>query len=302
MRDNQDSYDEQRSAAAARQFIRTALTPAAHVRTATMKSVRAQMRSPAPTIGASRTIREAARLMSAHNHGAIVVIDQDHRRVGILTERDVIDSVGAGQDPDAELAAHHRTLDVVFATSEWSLEQAAMTMVRAGFRHLVVVRQDQVIGMLSMRDIVRVWAKDVGQLVGTVRDGMTRLVLTIGPTHTLRETARLMSMRRVGAALVIDPQSAEVGILTERDVVKALGAGQDPDTELAAQHRTREVVFATSQWSLEQAAITMVRAGFRHLVITKDSEAVGMLSMRDIARVWADSHAAASTRDTYAEQ
>jgi CBS domain-containing protein len=119
-----------------------------------------------------------------------------------------------------------------------------------------------------------------------VRDGMTRLVLTIGPAHTLREAARLMSDRGVGAAVVIDPEHPGVGILTERDILDSLGAGQDPDTELAAAHRTADVVFASPQWTLEKAAATMVKAGFRHLVVLDGSEVTGLLSMRDIVRCW----------------
>jgi CBS domain-containing protein len=121
-----------------------------------------------------------------------------------------------------------------------------------------------------------------------VRDAMTRLVLTIGPAHTLREAARLMSARRVGAAVVIDDQHAGVGILTERDILDSLAAGQNPDTELAAQHRTVDVVFASPDWTLQQAAETMVQAGFRHLVVVEGQEVTGLLSMRDIVRVWAD--------------
>jgi CBS domain-containing protein len=121
-----------------------------------------------------------------------------------------------------------------------------------------------------------------------VRDGMSRLVLTIGPAHTLREAARLMSARRVGAAVVIDDQHAGVGILTERDILDSLGAGQDPDTELVAEHRTVDVVFAAPDRTLQQAAETMVRAGFRHLVVVDGQEVTGLLSMRDIVRVWAD--------------
>jgi CBS domain-containing protein len=117
---------------------------------------------------------------------------------------------------------------------------------------------------------------------------MSRLVLTIGPAHTLREAARLMSARRVGAAVVIDDQHAGVGILTERDILDSVGAGQDPDTELAAEHRTVDVVFAAPDWTLQQAAETMVRAGFRHLVVVDGQEVTGLLSMRDIVRVWAD--------------
>ena len=117
---------------------------------------------------------------------------------------------------------------------------------------------------------------------------MTALVLTIGPAHTLREAARLMSARRVGAAVVTDDQHAGVGILTERDILDSLGAGQDPDAELAAGHRTVDVVFASPEWTLQQAAETMVRSGFRHLVVIEGGEVIGLLSMRDIVRVWAD--------------
>ena len=117
---------------------------------------------------------------------------------------------------------------------------------------------------------------------------MTRLVLTIGPAHTLRQAARLMSARRVGAAVVIDDQHAGIGILTERDILDSVGTGQDPDTELVAQHRTTDVVFAGPDWTLQQAAETMVRSGFRHLVVVEGQEVTGLLSMRDIVRAWAE--------------
>lgn len=133
-----------------------------------------------------------------------------------------------------------------------------------------------------------------------VRDGMTTLVLTIGPAHTLREAARLMSAREVGAAVVVDDDHAGIGILTERDILDSIGAGQDPDTELAAAHRTGDVVFASPEWTLEQAAETMVRAGFRHLVVVENHGVTGLLSMRDIVRCWSgirangqEAHAAA---------
>jgi CBS domain-containing protein len=116
---------------------------------------------------------------------------------------------------------------------------------------------------------------------------MTALVLTIGPAHTLREAARLMSARRVGAAVVTDDQHAGVGILTERDILDSVGAGQDPDAEVAAGHRTVDVVFASPEWTLQQAAETMVKSGFRHLVVIEGGEVAGLLSMRDIVRVWA---------------
>jgi CBS domain-containing protein len=119
-----------------------------------------------------------------------------------------------------------------------------------------------------------------------VRNAMTEVVLTVGPGHTLREAAAAMSGRRVGAAVVVDPDAPGPGVITERDVLRSVGAGQDPDTERVADHLTSQLTFAAPDWSLERAAITMTRGGFRHLVVIRDSELVGMLSMRDIVRCW----------------
>ena len=121
-----------------------------------------------------------------------------------------------------------------------------------------------------------------------VRDGMSTMVLTVGPNHTLRQAAQAMAKRRVGAAVVVDPEAPTLGIITERDILLSIGDGQDPDTEHVADHLTSELVFAAPDWSLEEAAVAMVRGGFRHLVVTTGGEVAGLLSMRDIVRCWTD--------------
>ncbi len=117
---------------------------------------------------------------------------------------------------------------------------------------------------------------------------MSPAVLTVGPGHALRAVARLMSERKVGAAVVIDPDGSGPGIITERDILISLGAGQDPDEEPVAEHLTRDVVFAAPDWSLEEAAAAMVRGGFRHLIVLDAGEIVGILSVRDVVRCWTD--------------
>ena len=119
-----------------------------------------------------------------------------------------------------------------------------------------------------------------------VREGMTETVLTVGPGHTLQAAAAAMSRRNVGAAVVLDPEAPGPGVITERDILHSVAAGEDPSAELVANHQTAELTFASPDWSLEQAAATMVRGGFRHLVVVDGGELVGMLSMRDIVRCW----------------
>jgi CBS domain-containing protein len=119
-----------------------------------------------------------------------------------------------------------------------------------------------------------------------VRDGMSEVVLTIGPGHSLREAATAMTERRVGAAVVLDPEAPGPGLITERDILGSIATGQDPDAEQVAEHLTSELTFAHPDWSLEHAAAAMIKGGFRHLVVVDGGELAGMLSMRDIVRCW----------------
>jgi CBS domain-containing protein len=128
-----------------------------------------------------------------------------------------------------------------------------------------------------------------------VKDGMSRVVLSVGPAHTLRQAAKMMAAQHVGAAVVLDHDRSGIGILTERDILKSVGADQDPDVELAAGHQTHDVVFASPEWTLEEAAKTMVSGGFRHLVVVDSGEVIGLLSMRDIVRCWSMASAAAGS-------
>lgn len=119
-----------------------------------------------------------------------------------------------------------------------------------------------------------------------VRDGMNPVVVTVGPEHTLREAARRMTARGVGAAVVIGDGLDSPCIITERDILSSNGIGQDIDTERVASHLTSDIVLASADWSLEQAATLMVRSGFRHVIVLRDNDVVGILSMRDIVRCW----------------
>ena len=134
-----------------------------------------------------------------------------------------------------------------------------------------------------------------------VRNGMTDAVLTVGPTHTLREAATAMAAKKVGAAVVNDPEQPGPGIITERDILDAIGQGQDPDRERVSEHLSAELTFAAPDWSLERAAEAMVKGGFRHLIVIDGGEMVGVLSMRDIVRCWVSDGATSELPRDYQE-
>jgi CBS domain-containing protein len=125
-----------------------------------------------------------------------------------------------------------------------------------------------------------------------VRDGMSSVVLTVGPSHSLSAAARLMTERNVGAAVVVDPDGSGFGIVTERDILRSVAVAEDPSSETVGDHLTEELITAAPDWSLEQAAEAMLEGGFRHLLVVNGGELEGILSMRDIVRCWSRDHVA----------
>lgn len=120
-----------------------------------------------------------------------------------------------------------------------------------------------------------------------VGDGMNPIVVTVGPDHTLREAARRMTDHNVGAAVVMDNEQAGPGIVTERDLLRSSGRGEDVDAERVGDHLASQLIYARADWSLEQAAQQMAKGRFRHVIVLDGhGQAVGILSMRDIVTTW----------------
>jgi signal-transduction protein with cAMP-binding, CBS, and nucleotidyltransferase domain len=119
-----------------------------------------------------------------------------------------------------------------------------------------------------------------------VREGMSSVVLAVGPGHTLRQAAAKMTEKGTGAALVFDEESPAPRIITERDILTAVGRGEDLDKEKVAKHMSESVISAAPDWSLERAAMEMSKRHVRHLVVFEQGEVSGVLSMRDIVRCW----------------
>ena len=119
-----------------------------------------------------------------------------------------------------------------------------------------------------------------------VREGMSNVVLTVGPGHTLRDAAERMVEKGVGAAVVIDDEYPGPRIISERDILNSVGRGENPDSESVGEHMSDTLIAAAPDWSLERAAMEMAKRHIRHLVVVEGGELVGILSMRDIVRVW----------------
>src|SRR2546423_10860245 len=145
------------------------------------------------TITTDQTLEEVARMMRDRGVTALAVIDVDSRDPGIITEADIGRAMSSEDDPRKQTARDYLTLDVITSTSDWTLERAARTMVAGHFRHLIVVEEHKVIGILSMSDIVTAWVRDGENVTGGVPEETGELP-KLGPAHdylyTLRRTAK----------------------------------------------------------------------------------------------------------------
>jgi CBS domain-containing protein len=121
------------------------------------------------------------------------------------------------------------------------------------------------------------------------REHMSRDLLSVSPGDSLSEVAQRMVARDVGAVLVMEGGELS-GILTERDVLRAVAAGIEAET-VVADWMTRDPETMGPDDTTQHAAVLMIHGGFRHLPLVEGSDVVGMLSIRDLMRVVLDNAA-----------
>jgi CBS domain-containing protein len=114
-----------------------------------------------------------------------------------------------------------------------------------------------------------------------VRDIASSAVVVVGPEHSVGDAARMMDRHRVGSAVVTDAEQL-AGILTERDVLRTVAQGADPEATTVAERMTRDVVTVGPDWDLVEAAGEMARRRIRHLVVFEGGQLLGVLSVRDV--------------------
>lgn len=117
---------------------------------------------------------------------------------------------------------------------------------------------------------------------------LSRSVLTIGQTKTLREAARAMVQRRVGSAVIVN-EEGHPAIITERDLLRAFASDGDLDALPVEDYMTPDAITASPSWDVIDAAERMKEGGFRHLIVMNENGTIaGVLSMRDLVAALLD--------------
>jgi CBS domain-containing protein len=249
-------------------------------------------------ISPKTTIVEVAAHMREKILGSLLVESTDaegrmSRRSGIVTETDLIRKVLAkGIDPSLALADQIMTSPLLTITPDRPMLDASHLMETNQIRYLCVSDKDEIVGIISVRDLVRYFVDSEG---GPIRDLdnvyrplsvlMRTTMETIASERTVLETAQTMAEKRIGSLLVIEAGEM-VGIVTETDVVRKVIAARLPasSTRVGAM-MSYPLIQIDINHTVRDASRLMAEERIRHLAVTENNKVMGLLSVRDLVKM-----------------
>jgi CBS domain-containing protein len=244
------------------------------------------------------TIVDAAERMRQKRLGSLLVESTDAegriaRRSGIVTETDLIRKVLAkGIDPSLAMVDQVMTSPLLTITPDRPMLDASHLMERNHVRYLCVSDKDEIVGIISMRDLARHFVDSEG---GPIRDLdnvyrplsvlMRTTMETIARERTVLEAARAMAEKGIGSLLLIAAGDM-VGIATEADVVRKVIAARLPasSTSVGAV-MNHPLVQIDINRTVRDASRLMAEERVRHLAVTEENKVVGLLSVRDLVKM-----------------
>ena len=244
------------------------------------------------------TIVEAAERMREKSLGSLLVVSADAEgrmpnRSGIVTETDLIRKVLAkGMDASLTRVDQVMTSPLLTITPDRPMLDASHLMETDHVRYLCVSDKGEIVGIISVRDLVRYFVDSEG---GPLRDLdnvyrplsvlMRTTMETIASERTVQEAAQLMAEKRIGSLLVLEAGEL-VGIVTETDLVRKVIAARLPasSTRVGAV-MNYPLIQIDINHTVRDASRLMAEKRIRHLAVTEESKVVGLLSVRDLVRM-----------------
>ncbi len=247
------------------------------------------------------TIVEAAVRMREKSVGSLLVEptnaeDRVSNRSGIVTETDLIRKVLAkGMDSSLTRVDQIMTSPLLTITPDRPMLDASHLMETNHVRHLCVSDEEEIVGVISVRDLVRYFIDSEG---GPIRDldkvfrplSVLRVLMqttmeTIASERTVLEATQTMAEKRIGSLLVLEAGDM-VGIVTETDVVrKVIAAGLPARSTSVGAVMNAPLIQIDINDTAREASRLMAEKRIRHLAVTEDNKVVGLLSVRDLVKV-----------------
>ena len=241
---------------------------------------------------------EIAVRMRDRRVGAVFVESLDRpqqscRLSGIVTETDLVAKVlGHGKAPDSTTAGQIMSQPILTIAPDRPMIDAGHLMNEHHVRHLGVAQGEDVIGLVSVRDLAKHFMDTPSGAVQALNDVyspltvlMNRAIETLDSQKTVADAARWMAKQRIGSVFVIEAGEI-VGIVTESDIVrKTLAEGQDPEGVRLRSLLTFPLVGIEVTRSIRDACEAMATHHLRHLAVTDRTKIVGVVSIRDLVKM-----------------
>jgi CBS domain-containing protein len=241
------------------------------------------------------TIKTAAERMQVRRIGSVLIESEDPKRgvSGIVTETDLVRKVlAAGLDPTVTMVDQVMASPVLTITADRSMLDASHLMETNHIRHLCVSDGAEIVGLISVRDLVRYFVDAESGPVCELDDVYRPLSVlmaatpgTIRSEETVLESARVMKERRIGSLLVVEAGEI-VGIVTESDLVrKGLASNVDPAGTRVGGLMNHPLISIDINRTIRDASGMMAENRVRHLAVTENHKIVGLLSIRDLVKM-----------------
>lgn len=250
------------------------------------------------TIPPGTTLVTVAERMREKNLGSLLVEPADgggriSGRSGIVTETDLIRKVLAkGIDPHLTLADQIMSSPLLTIAADRPMLDASHLMESNHIRHLCVSDKNDIVGIISMRDLARHFVDSEGGPVRALDNVFRPLSVlmrttmeTIASERTALEAAQAMTEKRIGSLLVLEAEKI-AGIVTETDLVrKVIAAGLSSSNTSVRAVMTYPLIQIDINRTVRDASRLMAETRIRHLAVTEDNTVVGLLSVRDLVKI-----------------
>jgi len=241
------------------------------------------------------TVAAAAERMGVRRIGCLLVESDDPKRgpCGIMTETDLVRKVLAmGLDPTVTMVDRVMVSPILTIAADRSMLDASHLMETNHVRHLCVAEAGEIVGIISVRDLVRsfvdVESGPVCELDKVYRPLSVLMATTLATIHSeasLLAAAQLMGEKRIGSLLTSEAGEI-VGIVTERDLVrKGLATNRDAGSTHVGAVMSSPLLSIDINRTIRDASKVMAEQGVRHLAVTENGKIVGVLSIRDLVKM-----------------
>ena len=250
------------------------------------------------TVKEETTLVAAAKRMAEQNIGCLLVhgegdASQSPNLIGLLSETDLVrKGLAQGLTLSATKVSQIMATPLQTIPMTSTMLDASHMMEQSGVRHLCVTSGNEIVGLISVRDLVRHFLyaasgplRDLDDVYRPLSILMQKSMETVDREETLLSVATLMADKRIGS-LLVSQNGVVVGIVTERDLVKkVVGLDQDPHQLTAGTIMSSPLIDIDINRTVHDASDLMAEKGIRHLPVTENRAIVGILSVRDLIRM-----------------